>query len=79
MATNKLIRGTVGITPGIEQAFRERMKADYDGEIPGISESPLALLMRFAILRAAGVDIDTAKRGLKNLPRGVTYREDILT
>lgn len=72
-----LSRGTVSISPSIERAFRQRMGKDYGGIFPGISQAPLGLLMRFAVLIQAGIPVEEAIRGLSPLPRGVNRHDHI--
>lgn len=72
-----LNRAIVSIPPGIETAFRQRMGKLYGEQIPEITQAPLGLLMRFVILIETGIPVEDAKRGLTNLSRGNTRKEDI--
>jgi hypothetical protein len=73
-----LTRATVSLTPGIEDAFRQRMGKAYGDRIPEISQVPLGLLMRFLVLIESGIPEEKAKRGLRGLSRG-EHRKEFLT
>jgi hypothetical protein len=69
------VKATVTVSPDTVTAFRQRMGNDYPG-IPDIAQAPLALLIRFAVLITAGIPVDEAKRALKPLSRGRTWRDN---
>jgi hypothetical protein len=74
-----LTRAIVGIPPGIEDAFRQRMEKEYGDRIPEVSHAPLGLLMRFLVLIESGIPEEKARRGLRGLSRGEHRKEAFLT
>ena len=70
--STEMTRGFVTIPRDIEAALRTQVTEDYGPRIPDISEVPIAQLMRFVVLIAAGIPEEKAKRGLYKLSRGRT-------
>ena len=62
-------RGTITVPPDVAKMIREKVRENYPDN-PELADAPIGLLMRFAVLRFAGVSLETALRAARPLPRG---------
>lgn len=68
-----LERGNVSMPADLTAALRERIR-ETDG--PDAAELPLAMLLRYAAARHAGIPAARAMRYGRGLPRGISKREN---